>query len=267
MSEKLIQDILKKELQFKKIVITDSFRMDALRNFGNEFEIAANALNAGCDIILDPKDPFELIDKIKLEIEHNEMLLSKIKESSQTVLDLKGGLAGNRFSEKPDKAFNNELVQKISAESVCIVKDGKIDSEKVDINILDITDKGSQLTLPFTECLERNGIIVNSINYLSGDNLPVYSSSFNIVSLIVTSVAAWTGHSKLNSKFKLFLDKISNSESKNILASFGSPYVIKGLNKFDTIVCSFDSIPECQIAVAEILLGKCGSDAKLPVRI
>ncbi|MGI9534708.1 MAG: glycoside hydrolase family 3 N-terminal domain-containing protein [Thermodesulfobacteriota bacterium] len=267
MSKNLIQDILKKNLKFEKIVITDSFRMDALNSFGAEFETAIKSLEAGCNIILDPKNPYELIDKIKLEINHNEMLLSKIKESSNNVLNLKEELVNNKLPEKPDKIFKNRLIQRISAESVCVVKNGNIDSTKVDINILDVTEGERQLVRPFTECLEGNGIIVNSVNYISENNLQVYSSPFNIINLIVTSVAAWTDHSHINSKLKLFLEKISNSGSKNILVSFGAPYVIKDLHQFDAIFCSFDSLPECQIAVAKNLLGKCSSEAKLPVRI
>ena len=257
MSKFLIQDILKRDLQFEKIVITDSFRMDALNSFGSEFEIAVKSLNAGCDIILDPKDPFDLMEKIKLEI----------KESSQCVLDLKKELATNNGTQIPDAVFKDNLIRKISAESVCKIKDGKIDSEKVDINILDVTEKGNQLTMPFTDCLEGNGIIVNSINYISENNLPVYISPFNVINLIVTSVAAWSRHSHLKSKFRKFLEKISNSGTKNILVSLGSPYVIKDLDRFDTIICSYDSIPECQIAVAENLLGLYTSEAKLPVKI
>lgn len=267
MSKNLIDDILRKHLHFNNIVITDSLRMDALDSFGSDFDIAIKSLEAGCDIILDPKNPFELIDKIRLEINVNEMLLSKIKDSSETVLSLKGALVDKGFADKTEKEFKDRLVQKISAESVCIIKDGEIDSDTVDINILDVTDKGRQLILPFTECLEGNGITVNSINYISENNPPVNSSSFNVINLVITSVAAWSSLTRLNSNLKLFLEKISKLGTKNILVTFGSPYVIKDFNHFDIIICSFNSLPECQIAVAENLLGRYKSQGKLPVKI
>ncbi|MGI9534581.1 MAG: glycoside hydrolase family 3 protein [Thermodesulfobacteriota bacterium] len=267
LSQTLIQDILRRGLGFENIVITDSFRMDALSSFGAESEIAIRSIDAGCDIVLDPKYPFELIDKIKLEINDNEMLLSKIRKSSNTALKLKGKLVDDSVALKSGSVVNENLVHELSAKSVCVVKAGVIDSEKVDINVIDVTEKGRYLTHPFIDCLEGNGIIVNSINYISEKNLPVFSSSYNLVNLIVTTVAAWSGHSRLNSTFKTFLEKIHDSGSKNILASFGSPYVIKDLNRFDVIICSFDLLPECQIAAAESLLGICRPTAKLPVKI
>lgn len=267
-SKSLVKDILRDDLQFNKIVITDSFRMDALKKFGDEHEIAIKALEAGCDIVLDPKKPFELIDKIKLEINDNEMLLSKIRVSSQSVMELKGELVDCISAEKPGREADDNLVHEISAKSVCNVKDGIIDSEKVDINVLDVTERGRQLTNPFIEYLEGSGIIVNSINYISETNSQAYNSSYNVINLIVTSVAAWSSHSKLKSEFKKFLEKIHGSGSKNILVSFGSPYIIKDMDYFDVIICSFDSLPQCQIAVAKNLLGICRpASAQLPVTI
>ena len=267
MSQTVIQDVLRADLGFEKIVITDSFRMDALRKFGAEYEIAIRSIEAGCDIILDPRDPYELFEKIKLEIDDDEVLLSKIRESSETVLNLKEGLVVENLEEEPDWDVSGKLVRELSVKSVCELKEGVIDSEKVDINVLDVTDKGSQLLRPFTDCLEGNGIIVNSLNYISEKNVSVVNTTFNKINLIVTSVAAWSAHSQLNSTFKTFLKKIHDSGSKNILASFGSPYVVKDVNSFDIILCSFDSLPECQIAVAEILLGKYSPTAKLPIKI
>ena len=265
-SKVLVQDVLRKDLRFEKVVITDSFRMDSLKGFGAEFEVAIKSLEAGCNIILDPRNSYELIDKMKLEINNNKTLVSKIKKSSRIVLELKKRLSNNGFAKSSEKEHKDKLVQKISAESVCVIKGGKINSEKVDINVLDVTDKDRQLR-PFTDCLEDNGVVVNSINYISENNLPIYSSSFNVINLIVTSVVAWSGHFQINSEFKFFLDKMSNAGSKNILVSFGSPYVIKNLDQFNVIICSFDSLPECQIAVAKNLLGKCSSTAKLPIGI
>ena len=241
--------------------------MDALNSFGAEYEIAVRSIDAGCDIVLDPRNPFELIDKIKLEISDNEMLLSKIRESSNAVMELKGELANSGVAEITGRHANDNLIQEISAKSVCIIKDGNIDTEKVDINILDVTEKGSNFTSPFIDCLEGNGIIVNSINYISEKNLHFVSNSFNIINLVVTSVSAWSAHSRLSSEFKIFIDKIRSCGNRKILVSFGSPYVVKDMDQLDVIICSFDSLPECQVAAAEVLLGKYSPTAKLPVEI
>ena len=267
MSKTFVQQILKERLQFNKIVITDSFRMDSLNNFGDEIDIAVNSINAGCNIILDPKNPFDLVDKIKLEINNNEMLLSKIEASSQTVLDLKEGLTEYAGESKTRFDTNEELVKKISAESVCIIKEGTIDSDSVEINLLDVTDIGMKLIQPFKNCIESNGIKINKVNNISENNFPEYRSENNIINIVVTSVSAWSGYSRLNQLFRKFLEKIPVSGDKNILVSLGSPYVVKGMNHFDTIICSFDSLSACQMAVAENLLGISRSAAKLPVKI
>ena len=267
MSKSLVGDILKDRLRFSGVAITDSFRMDALENFGDEYSIALESIMAGCDIILDPKNPVSLLEKIKLEINDNEMLLSKIEASSQTVINLKENLSEQSGQSKPLFTENKSLINEISAESVCIVKEGRIDTKSVEINLLDITGNGLNTIEPFTNCLETNGIVVNKINYITENEQPEYRSVNNIIYIVITTVAAWSGNSQLNPMYKRFLEKIPVFGSSNILVSLGSPYTASGMNNFDTVVCSFDSLPECQVAVAENLLGIAASAAKLPVKI
>jgi len=269
-SRVLIQNILRRKMGFKKVVISDSFRMGPLKDFGSELEAAVKSLQAGCNIILDPEKPRELIEGIRSEIKNNESLMYEVQRSFQSVLEIKKSLdyEDDDRAKKPDQQVKDKLVREISNRSVCVIKGGKISSEKVDVNLLDATGRGVDVITPFTDCLERNGIAVNSVNCIFEPGFSVvYSSSYNVINLIVTSVAGWKNYFQISSDFKIFLNKMSNAGSRNIVVSFGSPYVIKHLDKFDTIVCSFSSIPECQVAVAESLLGKLNAEGKLPVRI
>ena len=55
-SKTIITDILRGELGWKGVVITDAFEMDALAGYTQE-EAVTSAIEAGCDIILCPDDP------------------------------------------------------------------------------------------------------------------------------------------------------------------------------------------------------------------
>jgi len=226
----------------KKVVISDSFRMGPLKDFGSELEAAVKSLQAGCNIILDPEKPRELIEGIRSEIKNNESLMYEVQRSFQSVLEIKKSLdyEDDDRAKKPDQQVKDKLVREISNRSVCVIKGGKISSEKVDVNLLDATGRGVDVITPFTDCLERNGIAVNSVNCIFEPGFSVvYSSSYNVINLIVTSVAGWKNYFQISSDFKIFLNKMSNAGSRNIVVSFGSPYVIKHLDKFDIIVCSF----------------------------
>ncbi len=270
-SRVLIQDILRTKMGFKKVVISDSFRMDPLKDLGSELEVAVRSLQAGCNVILDPERPRELTEGIRSEIKTNKALMYEVKRSFKSVLEIKRDLDHNDVErvKKPDRQLTDELIKEISDRSVCVIRGGGISSEKVDINLLDATgSKEVEVITPFTDRLERNGIEVNSVNRISERGFSsVYSSSFNVINLILTSVAGWSNYSRISSGFKLFLNEMSSAGSRNIAVSFGSPYVIEHLDKFDTVLCSFSFMPECQVATAESLLGKLSAEGKLPVSI
>ncbi|MEG0771487.1 MAG: glycoside hydrolase family 3 N-terminal domain-containing protein, partial [Clostridia bacterium] len=56
MSHKMITEILREELGFQKIVITDSLSMGAITEYYNSGNVATNCIKAGVDMLLMPKD-------------------------------------------------------------------------------------------------------------------------------------------------------------------------------------------------------------------
>ncbi len=83
LSSKIIQDVLRGELGFEGLVITDAFTMAGLGEM-SEAEAAVMAVEAGCDMILAPGDP-EAAVKAILENVSEE----RIEESYQRILSLK----------------------------------------------------------------------------------------------------------------------------------------------------------------------------------
>ncbi|MBE7016615.1 MAG: glycoside hydrolase family 3 [Ruminococcaceae bacterium] len=82
-SSKVIQDILRGELGFEGLVITDAFTMAGLGEM-TEAEAAVLALEAGCDMILAPGDPDAAVKAIVENVSED-----RIEESYQRILSLK----------------------------------------------------------------------------------------------------------------------------------------------------------------------------------
>ncbi len=70
LSEAVVTDILREELQFKGVIITDAMNMAAISNYYGADEASIMALKAGCDMILMPED-FELAYNAVLEAVRN----------------------------------------------------------------------------------------------------------------------------------------------------------------------------------------------------
>lgn len=89
-----IVNILKNDLNYNGIIITDALNMGALtENYSNE-EIYIKAIEAGCDILLMPKDGIKTVDYIKGKISEErvdeslrKILKYKYKYLSDNILD------------------------------------------------------------------------------------------------------------------------------------------------------------------------------------
>ena len=89
LSKEVITELLKKELGFNGIVITDALNMGALTKQYTEEEIYINAINAGIDILLMPEFDNETIEIILKGVEEVTIKVEEINDSVEKILELK----------------------------------------------------------------------------------------------------------------------------------------------------------------------------------
>ncbi len=82
-SKKFLIDLLRKELGFQGIVVTDALLMKAISKKYGSGEAAVMAFEAGADLILMPQDPFEAIDAIVESILNGRISLERLEQSLQ----------------------------------------------------------------------------------------------------------------------------------------------------------------------------------------
>ena len=84
LSKSIITDLLKEELGYKGLVITDALNMRALTDNYTDEEIYTKAINAGCDLLLMPNGSTKAIEYIKKNIKEE-----RIDESVRKILEFK----------------------------------------------------------------------------------------------------------------------------------------------------------------------------------
>lgn len=89
LSKEIITDLLKTELGFKGLVITDALNMGALTNNYSKKEIYIKAINAGVDILLMASPSKEAVMIIKEAIVNREISEEQINDSVSKILKLK----------------------------------------------------------------------------------------------------------------------------------------------------------------------------------
>ncbi len=88
-SSVLVTQLLREEMGFQGVVITDSLQMQALTDHYSSGEIAVRAIQAGVDMLLCPADLDQAIDALLSAVEQGEISLRRLDESVGRILALK----------------------------------------------------------------------------------------------------------------------------------------------------------------------------------
>ena len=92
LSKIVISDLLRKDLEFDKVVITDDMSMGAITSIMSIEEACIRSIKAGCDILLlgnAYEEIEQVIDSIKLKIYNGEISEEHINKSVNRILELK----------------------------------------------------------------------------------------------------------------------------------------------------------------------------------
>lgn len=89
LSKEIVTGLLRQELGFEGVIITDSMSMQAITNHYSSGEAAVKALQAGADIILMPSSLSGAADGIRDALENGQLTEERIDESVQRILEAK----------------------------------------------------------------------------------------------------------------------------------------------------------------------------------
>ena len=98
LSKTILTDILRDDIGFEGVVVTDAMEMAAVANNFDLYDSAELAINAGVDLILMPVDPSsyegiakleKYIDVIEEKVESGAISEQRINESAERIIDLK----------------------------------------------------------------------------------------------------------------------------------------------------------------------------------
>ncbi|HEX7056348.1 MAG TPA: glycoside hydrolase family 3 N-terminal domain-containing protein [Bacilli bacterium] len=89
LSHAVLTDLLRHELGYEGVIVTDSLQMKAVTDhFGSE-QAAVMAVQAGADLLLMPQNPGDLVARLMQEVKSGAIPESRIDESVRRILTLK----------------------------------------------------------------------------------------------------------------------------------------------------------------------------------
>ncbi|HOV27675.1 MAG TPA: beta-N-acetylhexosaminidase [Pseudobacteroides sp.] len=114
MSHKVVSGILRDEMEFKGVVITDDLTMGAIEKNYDIGDAAVKSFNAGCDILLvchGYEKELSVIRALKEAAENGEIPLERIDESVYRIIQLKNkyGLTDTKIDDVNITGINEEI--------------------------------------------------------------------------------------------------------------------------------------------------------------
>jgi len=255
LSNKIVTDLLRKQLGYTGLVMTDALNMSALNEFEN---VPTKCINAGIDIILHPADPIKTADELKHAVDTGLIEEEKIETAFKRVMQFKSGL--KTFGQvNPDYEEHKNIAENLFSKSITLVS-GKPDQSMYDFSKADLiyTGDDSEIDISALKKHMPNAAHISQYTVTSNDK---------IIIALFTTVAAWQGSSGISEDDQEKIKEIINKSQNSIVISFGSPYVLRYFKNADLLIAAYDSSIYAQKAVFECLKNNKDFKGSLPVNI
>ncbi len=259
LSGKVINKLLRSDLGFDGLVLTDALNMHALNEFEN---VPARCINAGVNILLHPADPDAVVKEMKQGVAAGEIDIARIDAALERIFNYKSKILS---TERPEinELKHVELSRLITDKSITLVK-GPPEAE-----FLKGIDKSSLIYVGDEndfDIMPLKGFISDS-KHIRETDCRNSSISETIVFAIFTSIAAWKGSSGIGNEYVTRIKGCIKNAKHSIVISFGSPYVLRNFHEADMLVAAYDTNKQTQDSVIKCLKGEMGFLGSLPVQL
>ncbi len=285
-SSAVLTGLLRDELKFKGIVVTDALDMQGITNLYSQGEAAVRALEAGADVLLMPKSPEQAIRGVVAAVKSGRISRKRLDASVLRILEAKArvGLARSRtvnldnIADVLNAPEDDERALKVAEKAVTLVKnDGNLLPLRKDQNacltVLAEGRRGQEGPHLIDEFKSRfPGIKTQLLDPTMSDAdleqaaAAVNGCRVNVVAAYVT-IAEYRGNTALAGGFPALLNRLVSAQAPVVLVSLGSPYLGGAFPQVKAYVASYSTVPVTETAVAEALAGEIGFAGKLPVTI
>jgi beta-N-acetylhexosaminidase len=285
-SPKILTGLLRQELNFKHLIVTDAMDMQGLTKNFDVQEAAVRSVAAGVDVLLMPPDPEGVVRAVVAAVKSGRLTKERIDESAMRILTAKVhlGLIKNRFIDLNAIADgigtpeDNQRAAQISERAVTLVKnEGDIVplmTRTKSCMVLTLERRtsgiGQRVMQEFQKRMPEGKTVVldaslprDAMVAAMGD----YTRCQSIV--IVSSISPTTrGKSLLpEGDMARFVKEMTDSKVPTVLISLGSPYLLGAFPNVSAYLATFSTTEPSELAAVRALFGEIPISGRLPVSI
>ncbi|WP_425434636.1 glycoside hydrolase family 3 protein [Lentzea xinjiangensis] len=265
LSPKIITGLLRDELKYDGVVVTDSLEMKGVRKLHSDAEIPVLAVKAGVDQLLMPPNLGLAIDSVLKAVRSGEISERRIDESVQRILKMKlmrGVMLGTEVDEaKAEQVVgsNTEAAQRIADRTVTVVRN---DAQAIPLNASAPLVVGTG-DAPATALAARlkGTKVVTATSPTPAQAQQALAAAAKADKIVVLTNNLSTRPAQLD-----LLDKLVATGKPVIAVATGNPYDVAHGNA-KTWLATYSTTTVSIEALARILLGEATPQGKLPVEV
>lgn len=288
LSAKVQTDLLRKEMGFKGLIVSDAMSMSGLTLYFTQEEAGVRAVLAGTDILEKPTDADSILRGLRAAVASGRIPMSRLDESVTRQIAWKHelGLFKQRITpiDQMDQIVSspdvNALTDEIANAAITLVRQGEGDlpldrSKKIAVLGISNGFDGPGTMGSLVSTLRSNGLRFTS-GYLQENSLKEQADAarkaVNEADVVVVGLYGRVRSGAKNSvgipeNGAAILREALAANKKVIGISFGNPYVLSSFPEMKTYLVAYGDMPSLQRASGRAILGMQEITGRLPISL
>ena len=288
LSAKVQTEMLRKEMNFQGLIVTDAMSMSGLTIYFNQDEAAVLAVLAGADILEKPADVDATIKGLKAAVASGRISEERLNQSVRKILAWKYELGLDKRKITPldaiDKTVSSEDSRRLSKE----IAENAITLVKNETGVLPLAKDKKVFLLGITNGEDRNfaagtlqrtlrqaGIKLEAVILDERSSDEEISAARKKAGEADVVLAGLFGRVRSGAKNSVgipetgakLLRELLATDKKIVSLSFGNPYLLNNFPEMKTYVVAYGDMASLQRATARALVGEIDFKGKLPISL
>ncbi|MCU1267927.1 MAG: beta-lactamase [Acidobacteria bacterium] len=287
----VIGGILRNDLHFNGMIVTDALSMSGLTIYFTQEEAAVRALEAGADLLLKPADADAALRGVRTAVQSGRLSEKRIEDSARKLLAAKYdlGLEKNRITplDQIDRIVGSrdvlDLARETAEHAITLVRDEDkllpLKNLKPESRIfnLAITNGDDRLFVAnaFVGTMTRAGYKIDTMVLDDRSTVPEILKAVDRAMEAEVIIVSLYGRVRSGEKRSVdlpgpgrgALSALLEKKTRIVAISFGNPYLLMSFPQLRTYLVAYGDMPSLQEAAARSVLGQIDITGKLPISL
>lgn len=286
LSRPILTDLLRKEMGFKGLIVTDAMGMGGVTTLYTSEEAALMAVKAGVDMLLLPPRPKDVIQALIKAVRNGEIRESRIDMSVKRILEAKARLGLHQKKQVDITTLDRKIGTRNHLDQAEKTFDGSITLVKNESGVVPLSpgfqkmaifalssDPGGyfagrtfvrEMKMRVPRAMEFYAEPSTGEKFFAEAREKATESDIVVIGLF-SRLRAGKGSVGLDLRQVELIQELAAGNQQVVVVSFGSPYFLRHFSDVDAYLCAYRYADESQRSAAKALFGEIDIVGKLPV--